>query len=90
MLATLAGGSLALATDFARQALSALVECSFRGSAFPTFPDGPGGQGQKCIPDVYVCLKMLDVVLQQALQPLMQAFKPDITLLGKNKLHHLV
>ena len=39
MLATLAGGSLALATDFARQALSALVECSFRGSAFPTFPD---------------------------------------------------
>ena len=39
LLATLAGGSLALATDFARQALSALVECSFRGSAFPTFPD---------------------------------------------------
>ena len=39
LLATLAGSSLALATDFARQALSALVECSFRGSAFPTFPD---------------------------------------------------
>ena len=39
LLATLAGGSLALATDFACQTLSALVECSFRGSVFPTFPD---------------------------------------------------
>ena len=39
LFATLAGGLLALATDFAHQALLALVECSFRGSVFPTFPD---------------------------------------------------
>ena len=59
LLATLAGGSLAPATDFARQALSALVECSFRGSAFPTFPDVILPKltlALKNIPDLTMCV----------------------------------